>query len=398
MVASAGGVRTVDTVSSERRDRGFTLVEVVVAIVLVGILAAVVVVGVGNLTTRGTSAACSSSLDAARVAATAQGATGATVGSFGDLVSSGALSLPSGVTVSGDGRRLEGSGWQLVLQSSSPLQLVCYERAVLPVLDRMSVQPAAAYSLRRLSAVYAGAAVEVRRSSDGATSAIGFTASGDLDTAALVAFVGSGSGFVTTWFDQTGNGRHKTQPVGAEQPVLVEAGVVQTMSGRPTVRHGAGQGLVAPAVNYLPNADAASANLVAASTSSSTAYRRALNSPNVNWLLGPYTNEHVFFSGSPTNLHNAWNHRTTPPWSQTAVEVFTVVQAPTNQSWRNGVAVPTGEHRGTIGRLGTGVEGLAGESMLGVISEIVEVSAVLSAADRQLLERDQGAYYGVAVA
>jgi prepilin-type N-terminal cleavage/methylation domain-containing protein len=41
-----------------RRDRGFTLVEIVVAIVLVGVPAAVVVVGVGSLTATGRSAAC----------------------------------------------------------------------------------------------------------------------------------------------------------------------------------------------------------------------------------------------------------------------------------------------------------------------------------------------------
>ena len=48
------------------RDRGFTMVEILIAIVLVGILSAVVVVGVARLTETGNAAACTASADAAR--------------------------------------------------------------------------------------------------------------------------------------------------------------------------------------------------------------------------------------------------------------------------------------------------------------------------------------------
>ena len=51
-----------------RDDRGFTLVEILIAIVLVGILSAVVVVGIGNLTSQGSSSACKASADASRAA------------------------------------------------------------------------------------------------------------------------------------------------------------------------------------------------------------------------------------------------------------------------------------------------------------------------------------------
>jgi len=47
-------------------DDGFTLVEILIAIVLVGILSAVVIVGIGRLTEDGANSACKASLDASK--------------------------------------------------------------------------------------------------------------------------------------------------------------------------------------------------------------------------------------------------------------------------------------------------------------------------------------------
>ena len=80
---------------------------------------------------------------------------------------------------------------------------------------------AAAYSLRRLITVYTGSLIRVRRSSDNTEQNIGFDSDGNLDTVALSAFVGSGSGFVTTWYDQSGNSRNVTQTTAANQPRIV---------------------------------------------------------------------------------------------------------------------------------------------------------------------------------
>jgi hypothetical protein len=74
---------------------------------------------------------------------------------------------------------------------------------------------AAAYSTRRLRTAYAGPLVRVRRSSDNAEADIGYGADGWLDEAALLAHVGAGDGFVTTWYDQSGNGRDATQTTAA---------------------------------------------------------------------------------------------------------------------------------------------------------------------------------------
>ena len=49
-------------------DRGFTLIEILIAIVLVGILSAVAVVGVSNLVSKGSKSACGASADGAKAA------------------------------------------------------------------------------------------------------------------------------------------------------------------------------------------------------------------------------------------------------------------------------------------------------------------------------------------
>jgi hypothetical protein len=102
------------------------------------------------------------------------------------------------------------------------------------LLDQYS-GAAAAYSLRKLRTAYTGSAIRVRRSNDNTEQDIGFTSSGDLDTASLKTFVGANSGFVTTWYDQSGNARNATQTTAANQPRVVNAGTVERQGSRPTV-------------------------------------------------------------------------------------------------------------------------------------------------------------------
>jgi prepilin-type N-terminal cleavage/methylation domain-containing protein len=83
-----------------RRDDGFTLIEILIAIVLVGILSAVAVVGISNLVGKGSSSACSASRDSATAASAVYFAsTSAYPTNFNQMTSNGALVLPSGVTV-----------------------------------------------------------------------------------------------------------------------------------------------------------------------------------------------------------------------------------------------------------------------------------------------------------
>jgi hypothetical protein len=94
---------------------------------------------------------------------------------------------------------------------------------------------AAAYSVRKLRSAYSGSAIRVRRSSDNTEQDIGFS-SGNLDTSALTSFCGSGNGFVTTWYDQSGNGRNATQTTAANQPQIVSAGSVLNVNSKPSLK------------------------------------------------------------------------------------------------------------------------------------------------------------------
>lgn len=93
------------------------------------------------------------------------------------------------------------------------------------LLDQYS-GAAAAYSLRKLDCDYTGYAIRVRRSSDNSEQDIGFTSNGDLDTAALKTFVSTNSGYVVTWYDQSGNSKNATQSTAGNQPRIINSGVV----------------------------------------------------------------------------------------------------------------------------------------------------------------------------
>jgi hypothetical protein len=94
---------------------------------------------------------------------------------------------------------------------------------------------ATAYSVRKLRNYYIGPCLRVRRSSDNAEQDIYFNPSGELDTTSLLSFVGAGNGFVTTWYDQSGNGKNAIQTTAANQPRIINAGVLDTLNSKPAL-------------------------------------------------------------------------------------------------------------------------------------------------------------------
>jgi hypothetical protein len=103
------------------------------------------------------------------------------------------------------------------------------------VLDNISVLPTVAYSVRRISKTYHGFCMRVRRSTDNAQLDIGFDVNGDLDTTYMKNFIGTATGYVAIWYDQTNSGRHLNQPTISYQPRIINAGQLLKENGRPFV-------------------------------------------------------------------------------------------------------------------------------------------------------------------
>jgi hypothetical protein len=73
-----------------------------------------------------------------------------------------------------------------------------------------------------LNTDYVGDAVVVRRASDNATQSISFV-DGELDVDTLNTFCSGTDGFITTWFDQSGNGYDAAQTIASEQPQIYDS-------------------------------------------------------------------------------------------------------------------------------------------------------------------------------
>jgi hypothetical protein len=107
----------------------------------------------------------------------------------------------------------------------------------------------AAYSSRLLSSTYAGFCYRVRRASDNAEAWIDFDAATKSVTAnsnatvvlsgssslvpgtvmSFSAFYAATSCYVTTWFDQSGNGYNAVQTTASAQPRIVNAGTIEAL-------------------------------------------------------------------------------------------------------------------------------------------------------------------------
>ena len=95
-----------------------------------------------------------------------------------------------------------------------------------------------AYSLRRVSHIHTGYAIQVENDS-GTTLDIGFDNDGNLDTGSILTHIGSGEGYVTKWYDQSGNGNDAyydaSYTYAGDKPKIATGGSINMNNGRPTI-------------------------------------------------------------------------------------------------------------------------------------------------------------------
>ncbi len=269
------------------------------------------------------------------------------------------------------------------------------------ILDRLSVSSSAAYSLRKLRNAYTGNAIRVRRSSDNAEADIGFTTIGDLDTAALLTFVGSGSGFVTTWYDQSGNARNATQTTAGIQPRIVNAGVLDIANGKPAVRFN-GSNTFFSGVS-LPLSQLTLSSVLNDVTQAPTV-RYSIGTGSGSVPRGIFSSFTGFFPPTP-NASLGYIPDAGVPVVQTGflptIGQSYVVSLTTTATESNIRA--NGGNNGTGGvitlnQLFIGQRGDNSWYYDGYNSETIVFPSAFSTTDRQTLERNQGQYYGITVA
>ena len=154
-----------------------------------------------------------------------------------------------------------------------------------------------AYSLRKLTNTYSGAAIRVRRDNDNAELNIGFDSNGDLDETALLAHVGSNNGRVVTWYDQGGNSNNLIQNTAGKQPLIVSSGTVRTTDSKPSINFNSSRRdlLSGTRINELHDGTKCfTVSLV----------KSNLNSPGRQTIM---RTSHVFSSNKGYNLHMKTN-------------------------------------------------------------------------------------------
>lgn len=284
--------------------------------------------------------------------------------------------------------------------------LMCATPPFVGVLDQLTASAAGAWSLRRLRGGYAGPCINVRRSSDNATTDIGFTPDGNLNVPALLAFVGGGDGFVTQWYDQTGSGSHMYQksPI-SYVPKIVGAGSLITLStsvGRACILTDGGTGAGGGSALATDNTTALNlpqpftrSSVVGFPASPTTASSPILlysgGGPNNQWVelavSNPPTTYSMYVNGGFTAISGA-----SAGTSGSILETFNFANS---SCTFNGTTT-----RGSVGATGVGCQLMTiggyfnSRNIQASYGEIILFPQTVSLTDQAQLGKDQKLYWG----
>lgn len=270
---------------------------------------------------------------------------------------------------------------------------------------------AGAYSLRLLSTSYSGAAIGVRRSSDNATQNIGFTAGGDLDTISLLSFVGLDDGFITIWYDQSGNVRNAVQNTPSNQPKIITAGIIERANSLPAITFSGSQFLVITStafnndltgcVVYKASGSNISSGSAGAWYNMNGIFGSEQSGGTTDFAYGIYNNKFTAGNGPSDNSVRG---------NETINDNVTRLHSWTRDSANGKITLYSNSASDGTANLNTGTSSAVPSVAIGAnqtfssgqvfyngnVSELILFAAVL-ANPRQTTEWNQGSYYGISI-
>ncbi len=248
-----------------------------------------------------------------------------------------------------------------------------------PYMDQVSSTSTLKFAagLHKLKSSYSGSAIRIRRSSDNTEADFGFSGN-DLDVAAISTFIGGGTAYVKTLYDQSGNGNHLSQTSNGNQPTLTLSG----LNGKPVIHTNTSQSIY-NMTNFTPPF-----SVVYAARQTGGSRGRLLSGTNNNWLLG-------WWGGNRAMAHfDGWITSSCCSASDNNIYVYSGTGTGSSSfAYQNKTSITTNSTGGTTGPNGISLN--RNEASDADFTDVVEFNSVLSTADRNIVENGMGAYYGL---
>jgi hypothetical protein len=216
---------------------------------------------------------------------------------------------------------------------------------------------------------------------------------GELDAEAMLSFVGTGNGFVRTWYDQSGNGRNAIQTTVASQPQIVSNGTIETQNGRPTVVQTAANQTLPISATFTGFTSATGIFIFRQLTGNGGAHDFRDGSGTTT--RSPFSDGNAydaFFSASRQAFNN-YGPASSP--STTTLTIHTARQTGTAlQLFKNGVQIDGDK---PISFQAPDVRSLFLIIGTTAVSEAIIFGTAISTTERQTIEINQGQFYGITV-
>jgi hypothetical protein len=228
-----------------------------------------------------------------------------------------------------------------------------------------------------------------------------------------VATARAGNGFVTTWYDQSGNGRNATQTTAGSQPQILNSGVLQTQGGKPAILFDGVDDYLAAAsplidtthsllVLFTPTIENQTGSLFGQWFANATGrFTVLVNQISSGAASAGFLN---LFNSSATQGGGIGGLAAEVAISNTPT-LITSISTTGSEQWKlfkNGTQWDSATITSVYTGINSAIGSLNGAGSLfpfdGTVSELISFPSALSTTDRETLERNQGAYYGITVA